>query len=380
MGTLITSLHARGRTTNWGAFDIYLVVTTLVLIGFGLVTIWSADGARPLTLGNPAVRQFIYAVIGLAMMMGATALDYRYIKTFSWVFYLGTLVLLAGVLVVGTTSGGATRWFQFGPITVQPSEIAKLTVIISLASFVADRGDDMRRLHNFILSGILVGIPAGLVYLQPDLGTTGVFAFAWLVMMLVSRTRLLYLFGVMLAAIPGAWVTWNYIMHDCMRERLLISYHPESDPLGDGYNILQARVAIGSSGAIGHGLHGSTLSQLDLLRVRLTDFIFAHAMGMFGFIGALALFLTFAILLWRMMQIGINARDNFSQLTAFGITGIVFFQMFVNIGMNVGLMPVTGIPLPFVSVGGSSLWTLLAAVGILQSILIHQQRLGFQRE
>ena len=380
MGTLITSLHARGRTTNWGAFDIYLVVTTLVLIGFGLVTIWSADGAQPLTLGNPAVRQFIYAVIGLAMMMGVTALDYRYIKTFSWVFYLGTLVLLAGVLVVGTTSGGATRWFQFGPITVQPSEIAKLTVIISLASFVADRGDDMRRLHNFILSGILVGIPAGLVYLQPDLGTTGVFAFAWLVMMLVSRTRLLYLFGVLLAAIPGAWVTWNYIMHDYMRERLLISYHPERDPLGDGYNILQARVAIGSSGAIGHGLQGSMQSQLDLLRVRLTDFIFAHAMGMFGFIGALALFLTFAILLWRMMQIGINARDSFSQLTAFGITGIVFFQMFVNIGMNVGLMPVTGIPLPFVSVGGSSLWTLLAAVGLLQSILIHQQRLGFQRE
>src|SRR5690606_24090715 len=251
---------------------------------------------------------------------------------------------------------------------------------ISLASFVADRGDEMRRLHNFILSGILVGIPAGLVYLQPDLGTTGVFAFAWLVMMLVSRTRLLYLFGVLLAAIPGAWVTWNYIMHDYMRERLLISYHPERDPLGDGYNILQARVAIGSSGAIGHGLQGSMQSQLDLLRVRLTDFIFAHAMGMFGFIGALALFLTFAILLWRMMKIGINARDSFSQLTAFGITGIVFFQMFVNIGMNVGLMPVTGIPLPFVSVGGSSLWTLLAAVGLLQSILIHQQRLGFQRE
>ncbi|ACZ39644.1 FtsW/RodA/SpoVE family cell cycle protein [Sphaerobacter thermophilus] len=380
MGTLITSLHARGRTTNWGAFDIYLVVTTLVLIGFGLVTIWSADGAQPLTLGNPAVRQFIYAVIGLAMMMGAAALDYRYVKTFSWVLYLGTLVILAAVLVVGTTSGGATRWFQFGPVTVQPSEIAKLTVIISLASFVADRGDEMRRLHNFILSGILVGIPAGLVYLQPDLGTTGVFAFAWLVMMLVSRTRLLYLFGVLLAAIPGAWVTWNYIMHDYMRERLLISYHPERDPLGDGYNILQARVAIGSSGAIGHGLQGSMQSQLDLLRVRLTDFIFAHAMGMFGFIGALALLLTFAILLWRMMQIGINARDSFSQLTAFGITGIVFFQMFVNIGMNVGLMPVTGIPLPFVSVGGSSLWTLLAAVGLLQSILIHQQRLGFQRE
>ncbi|MDI3340051.1 MAG: FtsW/RodA/SpoVE family cell cycle protein [Sphaerobacter sp.] len=380
MGTLITSLHARGRTTNWRAFDVYLVVTTLVLIGFGLVTIWSADGMEPLTLGNPAMRQFIFAVIGFGVMAGLTALDYRYLKTFAWVLYLGTLVLLVAVMLAGTTAGGSTRWFQFGPITIQPSEIAKLTVLISLASFIADRGEEMRTLRNFVLSGLLVAVPMALVYLQPDLGTAGVFAFVWLVVMLVSRARLLYLAGVLLAAVPGAWITWNYIMHDYMRERLLISYFPERDRLGEGYNIIQARVTIATGGPFGHGLEGSLQSQLDLLRVRLTDFIFAHAMGMFGFTGAIALFLTFTILLWRTMQIGINARDTFGQVVAFGITAIIFFQTFVNIGMNVGLVPVTGIPLPFISVGGSSLWTLLAGIGLLQSILIHQQRLGFQRE
>ena len=158
----------------------------------------------------------------------------------------------------------------------------------------------------------------------------------------------------------------------------LISFEPQRDYLGAGYNIIQARATIGSSGVLGHGLSGSLQSQLDLLRVRTTDFIFAHAMGMFGFVGAIALFLTFGILLWRILHVATATHDNFGQMVAIGVAAMVFFQTFVNAGMNVGIMPVTGIPLPFISMGGSSLWTLLAALGILQSILIHHQRLGFQ--
>lgn len=381
MGTLITSLHGRGRTTprtSWGSFDFYLLITAAVLLGFGLVTIWSADGAQPLTFGNPAVRQFLHAAIGIVGMLILTVIDHRYVKTFSWVLYLGTLVLLVLVMLAGTTSGGATRWFQLGPITLQPSEFAKLTVIISLAAFIADRGDEMKQFKNFVLSGVVVAIPMGLVYLQPDLGTAGVFAFAWLVLMFVSRTRLLYILATLAASVPVAFIGWNFVLREYMRERLLISYYPERDPLGDGYNIIQARNAIGSGGLFGYGLEGGVLSQFDLLRVRLTDFIFAHAMGMFGFVGAIALFVTFTILLWRTMNVGVQARDSFGQMLAFGVTAIIFFQVIVNIGMNVGLLPVTGIPLPFVSVGGSSLWTLLAAIGLLQSVRIHQQRLGFQ--
>ncbi|HUZ00498.1 MAG TPA: rod shape-determining protein RodA [Thermomicrobiaceae bacterium] len=378
MGTLITSLNRQGRASGWRAFDPYIVVTSLVLIGFGLVAIWSADSTHSLSLNGAVAHQVLYVVMGIPLMLGLASLDYRYIKSFAWVIYAGTLALLGLVLVVGANIGGSTRWFTLGPVTLQPSEIAKLAVIIALAAFIAERGDEMDRLVNFVLAAAVVGIPALLVYQQPDLGTAGVFAFVWLVMLLMSRTRLLYLAGTLVAAVPVGLIAWHYVVHDYMRQRLLISYHPETDPLGAGFNIIQAQIAIGSGGLFGHGLAGSTESQLNLLRVRTTDFIFAHAMGMFGFVGALALFVTFVILLWRTMHVARVARDEFGQILAIGITAMIFFQAFVNMGMNVGLMPVTGIPLPFVSAGGSSLWTLLAALGLLQSVLIHQQRLGFQ--
>lgn len=238
----------------------------------------------------------------------------------------------------------------------------------------------MDRLFNFILSGVIVAIPAALVYTQPDLGTTGVFAFIWLTMMLISRTRMLYIIGTILLAIPMALVAWMFLLEDYMRDRLLISFNPERDVLGAGYNIIQAQISIGSGGLLGHGLTGGTQSQMDLLRVRTTDFIFAHAMGMFGFIGAIALFTVIGLLLWRTMRVAQETQDPFGQLLAAGVTAMLFFQAFVNIGMNVGILPVTGIPLPFVSLGGSSLWTSLAAIGLLQSVRIHHQRLAFQRD
>jgi rod shape determining protein RodA len=383
MGTLITSLNRRAEsrgTTNWAAFDIYMIVCTLVLVLFGLVTIWSAGGGGPITPTSPVFRQIVYVLVGVPLLIGMTFLDYRYVKTFAWAFYLASLALLGLLTVAGTTIGGATRWLLIGPITIQPSEIAKLAVIISLAAFIADRRDEMHRLSNFILSGIIVAIPAALVYLQPDLGTTGVFAFTWLVMMLIARTRIIYIIGSIAISIPIALLAWAFLLQDYMRDRLVISFNPERDVLGAGYNIIQAQIAIGSGGLLGHGLGGSSQSQMDLLRVRTTDFIFAHAMGMFGFIGAIALFVVIGLLLWRTMQVAQVTQDPFGQLLAVGITAVIFFQAFVNIGMNVGIMPVTGIPLPFVSLGGSSLWTLLAALGLLQSVRIHHQRLAFQRE
>ncbi len=378
MGTLITNLGIGRRSVTEGSIDPYMIVTTLVLIGFGLVAIWSADGARAITPSSLVVRQLLFAIIGLPIILLMTAIDYRYMKSLAWIIYLGTLALLALVMVLGQAIGGSTRWIVLGPILIQPSEIAKLGVIISLAAFIAERGEEMKRPINFLLSGIIVLIPMLLVYQQPDLGTAGVFAFVWLMMIMMSRTRLMFILGTLLALPVIGYLGWRFFMHDYMRERLLISFDPQRDYLGAGYNIIQARITIGSSGPLGHGLAGSLQSQLNLLRVRTTDFIFAHAMGMFGFVGAMALFLTFGILLWRILHVATATRDNFGQMVAIGVAAMIFFQTFVNAGMNVGIMPVTGIPLPFISMGGSSLWTLLAALGILQSILIHHQRLGFQ--
>jgi rod shape determining protein RodA len=385
MSTLSSPFSSSSRsepqgTTNWANLDFYMIICMLVLMGFGLVTIWSAGGGGAITPSQPVFRQILYVIIGIPVLAGMTLLDFRYVKTFSWVIYAASLALLASLTVAGTTIGGSTRWLYFGPISIQPSEIAKLAVIISLAVFIADRRHEMDRFVNFALSGVIVAIPAALVYLQPDLGTTGVFAFIWLMMTLISRTRIIYVIGTVLLSIPAALFAWAFLLQDYMRDRLMISFYPERDMLGAGYNIIQAQISIGSGGLLGHGLTGGSQSQMDLLRVRTTDFIFAHAMGMFGFIGAIALFVVIGLLLWRTMQVAQSTQDPFGQMLAAGITAMIFFQAFVNIGMNVGLLPVTGIPLPFVSLGGSSLWVTLAAIGLLQSVRIHHQRLAFQRD
>ncbi len=378
MGTLITNLGIGRRSVTEGTLDPYMIITTLVLIGFGLVAIWSADGGGAITPGSLVVRQVLFVIVGLPIIALMTLIDYRYMKSLAWVIYGATLAILALVMVLGQAIGGSTRWIVIGPVSLQPSEIAKLGVIISLAAFISNRGDEMSSLVNFILSGIIVLIPMLIVYEQPDLGTAGVFAFIWLSMVMMSRAKLIYIGATILSLPVIGMLAWRYFLQDYMRERLLISFEPQRDYLGAGYNIIQARVTIGSAGPLGHGLSGSLQSQLDLLRVRTTDFIFAHAMGMFGFLGAIALFLTFGILLWRILHVVSSTRDSFAQMVAIGVAAMIFFQTFVNAGMNVGIMPVTGIPLPFISLGGSSLWTLLAALGILQSILIHHQRRGFQ--
>lgn len=358
-------------------YDPYLMVLVLILTVFGLVTIWSAEGGGILTAGSPVVRQGVYAAGGLIAMAILTNLDYRYLKSFAVPIYFGTILILASLLVVGVNIGGSVRWIQFGPISFQPSEVAKIGVIIALAAFVSERNDEMDRLHNFLISIAIVLVPMALVFQQPDLGTTVVFAAIWLGMMLMSSTRMLYMLGTMLAFIPFSYFAWQFLLHDYQKNRLLVSYDPDRDYFGQGFNIIQAQVTIGSAGWFGHGLSGGSQSEFQLLRVRTTDFIFAHAMSMFGFVGGLALFLAFSLLIWRMSRVAGLSRDVFGQQIAIGILSMVFFQTFVNIGMNLGLMPVTGIPLPFISLGGTSLFTLLASIGILQSIVLNNRKLGF---
>jgi rod shape determining protein RodA len=369
---------ARVSTRQAAAFDPFMLVLIGVLSLFGLVTIWSATGAGTLTPGSSVVRQGIYALVGLVAMFALSQVNYRFLKSLAPIIYLGSLISLLSLLAIGTNVAGSTRWIFIGPISVQPSEIAKLGVIIALAAFIDERGDEMDRFVNFLLSIAIVGVPMLLVFTQPDLGTTGVFAAIWLAMMAMSSTRLIYVLGVVLLSIPGAVFAWEFLMQPYQKDRLLISFDPYRDYLGQGYNIIQAQITIGSAGWFGHGLTGGSQSEFELLRVKETDFIFAHAMSMFGFIGGLALFFTFMMLLWRMLRVVNISRDTFGQQLAVGITTMVFFQTFVNIGMNLGIMPVTGIPLPFISLGGTSLLVILASFGILQSILMNHRKLGFQ--
>lgn len=370
------STRMRIRTT--AEVDTYMLVIVAILTIFGLVTIWSADGAGAVTLGSNVARQAIFGFVGVIAMVALASVNYRFIRSFAIAIYILTLVMLAVLPFIGTTIGGSTRWIYLGPIGFQPSEFAKLGVLIALAAFLAERHHEMDRFSNYVLSLVLVGVPTAMVYLQPDLGTSAVFGAIWFSMMLVSRTRMLYLIGSVLAVVPMALIGWRYIMQDYMRDRLLISFNPERDYFGQGFNIVQAHVTIGTSGWFGHGLTGGAQSEYQFLRIRTTDFIFAHAMSMFGFVGGIALFLAFIVLFMRMSRVISISGDNFGQYIAVGILAMFVFQTFVNIGMNVGLMPVTGIPLPLISLGGSSLVVNLASIGLLQSIIRHHRRLAFQ--
>lgn len=365
---------------GWKDFDVYMLFTTIVLMGFGAVTIYSAVGGGPLVPSNLGVRQALYGSLGLVVMFIVASIDYRILGSLAWPVYGIAVAALALVLVpgIGTEIAGSRRWFDFGFTTIQPSEFAKVATILALATFVSSRGDAMREVGNFLVSGLIVAVPMLLVFRQPDLGSSLVFGVIWIAIMSLVALPRRYWIALVLAAPAFIIVAWEFLLADYQRRRWTVFLNPEADARGDGFNLIQARISIGSGGWTGYGIAGGSQSQLGLLKVRESDFIFAHASGMFGFIGMIALFLAFGILIWRCLHVAEVAREPLGQYLALGITGVIFFQALVNIGMNIGLMPVTGITLPLVSSGVSSIWAFLIAEGILQSVLIRQRKLAFQ--
>jgi rod shape determining protein RodA len=366
------------RLKNDGHTDWMLLLSVSVLLLFGVVAIWSATGDQTFVFSNLGVRQAVYSLLGFGLMFVVSRIDYRIIQYLAWPFYWASNVLLVAVLFIGVVIGGSQRWISLGgAITLQPSEIGKLATMIALAVFISSRGSQMQSLSNFIVSMVIVALPAGLVFIEPDLGSALCYGAIWISMVAVSNTRPRYFLGLAIAAVPAIVFAWFFVLHDYMLDRFRISYDPYSDPLGQGYNIIQARISIATGGMTGQGLYGGSSSQLDLLKVRTTDFVFSHAAGMFGFVGMVGLLAVFCILIWRCIENAEDARDTFGRTFAMGLAGVLFFQAFVNIGMNIGLMPVTGITLPFISSGNTSVWMFLAAIGVLQSVRRHQRALGF---
>lgn len=366
------------RWKSQSSIDWLMLLAVSVLLLFGVVSIWSATGDQTLVVSNLGVRQALYSILGFGLLFAVSRIDYRLIQWGAWGFYAFAIFLLFLVLVIGVVIGGSQRWISLGPAgTLQPSEIGKLATMIALGVFISSRGSQMQKFSNFLVSLLIVGFPALLVYVEPDLGTALCYGALWLSMMAVSNTKVCYFVFLAIASVPAAIFAWYFLFEDYMLERLYISYDPYSDPLGDGYNIIQARISVATGGLTGQGLLGGTQSQLDLLKVRTTDFVFSHAAGMFGFLGMTGLLAMFVILIWRCLSNAEEARDTFGRTFAMGLAGLIFFQAFINIGMNIGIMPVTGITLPFISSGNTSVWMFLAAIGVLQSIRRHQRSLGF---
>lgn len=355
-----------------------MLISVGILLLFGVVSIWSATGDQTFVFSNLGVRQAVYSLIGFSFLFIVSRIDYRLIQSGVWLIYGLAMVLLVAVLFIGEVIGGSQRWISLGGLgTIQPSEIGKLAVMIALGVFISSRGSQMQKVSNFIVSILIVIPPALLVFIEPDLGSTLCFGAIWLSMMAVSNTRARFFVLSALAAVPAIIFAWFFLMDDYMKDRIFIWRDPYADPTGDGFNIIQARISIATGGLTGQGIEGGSQSQLDLLKVRTTDFVFSHAAGMFGFLGMVGLLIVFVMLIWRCISNAEEARDTFGRTFAMGLAGLLFFQAFVNIGMNVGLLPVTGITLPFISSGNTSVWMFLAAIGVLQSVRRHQRALGF---
>lgn len=366
---------------SWRHFDLLLLLAPLALTLFGLAMIYSSTGGTipsdAAILALPTVRQAIYAFLGFLLLPALVLLDYRLLGLAAPFLYAAGIGLLGLVLFIGEVLHGSRRWIELPLLVIQPSEIAKLVLIIALAKYLSDQGERIRRPSVLLTSLAIAAAPALLVFLQPNMGTTLVFGAIWLGMVLMAGARLRHLAPVAMAVGGTIFALRRALLPPYVLQRLAASLNPASDPLGTGYNILQSEISIGSGGLWGKGFAQGTQSQLHFLRVQSTDFIFSVIGEELGFVGAVLLFGLFLLLLLRGVRAAAMAREGFGQMLASGIVILVLTQAFVNIGVNVRLLPVTGIPLPFVSAGGSSLLTMLLSIGILESIVVRHKKLTF---
>lgn len=361
-------------------FDFWLFGATMLLMIIGVLMIYSATACitgETLDWTSPTTRQVLYAIAGSVGMFALTLIDYRFYASLRWLIWVFTLGILAIVSVIGQITHGAQRWIDLKVFLFQPSELSKLLLVLVVAKYMADHEAEMSRWRFLVISFLFVALPIGLVYLQPDLGTAIVMTATWGIMALASGMRLRDVLIILAVGVVAAPFVWSSL-HEYQRERIMTFLDPTHDPLGAGYNVTQARIAIGAGGVWGLGFCSGTQSQLRFLRIRQTDFIFSVIGEELGFIGAVFVIALFAFILLRLIRTAMLARDTYGKLVMIGIIAIILVQSYVNLGMNVGLMPVTGIPLPFVSSGGSSLITLLLAEGIAQSILLRHRGLRLE--
>jgi rod shape determining protein RodA len=373
----VTDWAAKSVGTAWRAFDLQLATYAALLVAIGLVMAYTnsaQNGATPLDPGSTFTRGLMWAGIAALTFIVTSAFDYRWLKTLSWPVYALQIGLLLLTLAIGDGVGNSARWITIGPLTFQFSELAKVLMIIVLANYLASRQLRLDSLRTVLGACVLVIPPWVLVMLQPDLGTSLVFIGILAGMMWMSGASVKWLATLAAAVLAMIPIAWTYILRDYQKERLTSFLNPTPDISDSGYQLYQSQIAVGSGGWFGRGLTNGTQAQGDFLPVQTTDFVFSVLAEELGFFGAMVLFVLFALLLWRVLVAGWRSRDPFGTLFASGIASMVLFQLFVNVGMVMGIMPITGIPLPFVTHGGASLVSIAIGLGILQSINVRQTR------
>jgi len=360
--------------------DPMLLLVSVALSVAGIFAVYFAVyGHGSETRQYYATNQAIGFFVGLAGAIPLALFDYRILKRHLRLVYVLVLVMLLAVTIAGAAAGGAQRWIDIGPVQVQPSEFAKLFMVVVLAGFFSEVyvGDHI----NFLKGLGIVCLPALLVFMQPDLGTALVFGAIFFTMSFIAGARISQLALLTVVGISSfALAVKLKFLEPYQVARLTAFLNPNSGSTDAGYQVAQSKTAIGSGGLTGKGLmNATTLSNLDFLPEDHTDFIFSNLAERIGFVGCLVLLLLFFLLVWRILHVATISRDRFGVLIAVGIATIFLFHVFVNIGMTMGIMPVTGIPLPFISYGRSSLVVSIISLGLLQSIAMHSRSEGAKR-
>lgn len=353
-------------------YDWWLVGFVFLLLIIGIVIIYSIGINSEVPDNSRFYKQVIFAVIGIILMFFISFFDYRILNNYSLIFFSSGIILLISVLFFGSNIRGTSGWFVIGPVSFQPIEICKIFFVAFLARFFSQKSFAMDKVKNIALSGFITAIYVILGILQPDLGSVFIFIFIWLGFILLSnikKSQLLILFLLLVfIAING----WFFALQDYQKERIITFINPSSDSLKTGYNVIQSTIAIGSGKIFGRGLGLGPQSQLNFLPEQEADFIFAVIAEELGFIGSMLIISLFGLIFYRTWRLTKRSQDDFTLYLTNGILIILFGQTVINIGMNVGLMPVTGLTLPWVSAGGSSLATNFILIGILESVYKRQ--------
>lgn len=353
--------------------------TMLAISLFSVVVLRSAGAAE--IPGDDlfyAKRQLIWILVGNLFIAGTLFFDYRSLTRLTRLMYVGNLGLLAAVLVVGVTRGGAQRWIPIGGFPLQPSEFAKVIIIIVFAHYMEHQGQ-IKTLKDLIWAGLVIAIPMGLILIQPDLGTSLVFIVVFFGILFAAGTPAKYLLGMLATGIAASPAVWFFGLKAYQRDRLLVFLNPESPVYRSkgGYQIIQSIIAIGSGGLLGQGWMRGTQNVNNFLPEQHTDFIFAVIGEEFGFIGTTLVVAAFFFMMLRMVQIALNAKDPFGRYMTVGVVVLMLFQVFVNVGMTAGIMPVTGLPLPFITYGGSSYLTFSAAMALVLNVGMRRHKILF---
>jgi len=377
----------------WRHFDVWLLATVALLTIAGVAMIRSAIADNPeLVELNVVGRQAIFGLVSLILLLAMAAIDYRVWSALSLPIYVLNLVFLALIPVAGVVGFGSARWFQLATLTIQPSELAKILMIIVLADFLARNKDRISEKRTILRSLAVIAVPAALILIQPDLSTAIVLLVIWLALVWAAGVRMsqvgILVAGVALVALVLTPPLVNYFLkgypagedffflRNYQMTRMVNFLFPDpEETFGATYNVDQALISIGSGGLLGQGYGNGTQVQLRFLKVRHTDFIFSSMSQEFGFIGATIFLLLIMFVIYRCLRAARMARDGFGSLVCYGVAILLLFQASFNVGMNLNLLPVSGLPLPFLSQGGSSLMTTLLGIGLVESVILRHKRI-----